>query len=83
MLLPPSLDELIPEGHLVRVVNDAVDSIDTEPLLKRYRGGGTSSYHTKMMLKVLIYAYTQRICSCRRIVSVKRNTPSESGVPGG
>jgi len=72
MLLPPSLDELIPEGHLVRVVNAAVEGIDLEPLLKRYKGGGTSSYHPRMMLKVLIYAYTQRIYSSRQIAKALR-----------
>lgn len=44
-LLPPSLDELIPEDHLVRVVNEMIDKIDLQPLLAKYKGGGTSSYH--------------------------------------
>lgn len=53
-LLPPSLDELIPPNHLVRVINDTIDKIDIEPLLMQYKGGGTSSYHPKMMLKVFM-----------------------------
>ncbi len=60
-LIPPSWEELIPAGHLVRVVNREVDKLDLEPLLKKYKGGGTSSYHPQMMLKVLVYAYTERI----------------------
>ncbi|PZM83078.1 MAG: hypothetical protein DKM50_02965 [Candidatus Margulisiibacteriota bacterium] len=51
-LLPPSLEELIPENHLVRVVNSAIERMNIEPVLKRYKGGGTSSYHPGMMLKV-------------------------------
>lgn len=66
-LIPPSYDELIEAGHLVRVVNDAVEKIDVSALLARYKGGGTSSYHPKLLLKVLVYAYTQKIYSSRRI----------------
>ena len=66
-LLPPSLEELIPEGHLVRVVNQVVDELDITPLLAKYKGGGTSSYHPRMMLKVIVYAYTQKIYSSRKI----------------
>jgi transposase len=66
-LLPSSLDELIPVAHLVRVVNRVVDELDIEPLLAKYKGGGTSSYHPHMMLKVIVYAYTQKIYSSRKI----------------
>lgn len=72
MLLPPSLDELVPKDHLVRVVNAAVERMNIDPLLERYKGGGTSSYHPKMMLKVLIYAYSQRIYSSRQIAKALR-----------
>ena len=66
-LLPARLEELIPEDHLVRVVNRMVDSIDIRPLLVQYKGGGTSSYHPRMMMKVLVYAYTEKVFSSRRI----------------
>lgn len=56
-LLPPSLDELIPAHHPVRVVNSVIDQIDLSKLLKMYKGGGTSSYHPRMLLKVLVYSY--------------------------
>ena len=67
LLLPTNLEELIPEQHLVRVVNDVVDDLDLGSLMRQYKGGGTSSYHPKMLLKVLIYAYTQKTYSCRQI----------------
>lgn len=70
--LPTNLEDLIPENHLVRVVHEAIEKMDLEPLLKRYKGGGTSSYHPKMMLKVLVYAYTQRIYSSRQIAKALR-----------
>src|SRR3990170_6262762 len=72
LLLPTDLDELIPGQHLVRVVDRAIEQIDLEPVLRQYKGGGTSSYHPKMMLKVLVYAYTQRIYSSRQIAKALR-----------
>jgi transposase len=72
ILLPPRIEELIPEGHLVRVVNGMIDALNPQPLVERYKGGGTSAYHPVMMLKVLIYAYTQRIFSSRQIAKALR-----------
>jgi transposase len=66
-LPPPSLEELVPANHLVRVVNRVVEELDIAPLLAKYKGGGTSSYHPRMMLKVIVYAYTQKIYSSRKI----------------
>ena len=66
-LLPPSLDELIPAQHLVRVVKRVVEELDIEPLLAKYKGGGTSSYHPRMMMKVIVYAYTRKVYSSRKI----------------
>jgi len=59
-LLPSRLEELIPADHLVRIVNKMMDKIDIKPLQSKYKGGGISSYHPRMMLKVLAYAYTVR-----------------------
>jgi len=67
MLLPPSLDEMIPSNHPVRVVNRVVDQIDIRPLIRTYKGGGRSSYHPRMLLKVLIYAYLRNIYSSRQM----------------
>jgi transposase len=67
MLLPPSLEELIEENHPVRIVERIVEKIDIELLTKTYKGGGTSSYNPKMLLKVLIYAYLRNVYSTRGI----------------
>lgn len=72
MLLPPSLDELIPVKHPVRVVNEVIDSIDISPLLQNYKSGGTSSYHPKMLLKIMVYAYMTNIYSSRRMENALR-----------
>lgn len=71
-LMPPSYEEMIPVDHLVRVINRAVEEIDVNALLAQYKGGGTSSYHPKMMLKVLVYAYAEQIYSSRRIAKALR-----------
>lgn len=67
MLLPPSLEELIGEKHLVRVVNEVVEAMDISDLINTYQGGGTSSYHPRMLLKVLLYAYSVKIYTGRKI----------------
>jgi transposase len=66
-LLPPSYDELIPENHPVRIVNTIVDKLDISSLEKSYKGGGTSSYHPRMLLKVIIYSYLRNLYSSRKI----------------
>ncbi len=81
-LMPPSLEELIPAGHLVRVVNNAIEKLDIGPLLKQYKGGGTSSYHPRMMLKVLVYAYTQKIYSSRQIAKGLRENVNFMWISG-
>lgn len=72
MQLPMSLEDLIEETHLVRVVSNAVERMNLQILLDQYKGGGTSSYHPEMMLKVLVYAYTQKTYSSRRIAKALR-----------
>lgn len=66
-LLPPSLEELIAEHHPVRIVDQVLEQINIDPLLKKYKGGGSSSYHPRMLLKVLVYAYLNNEYSSRRI----------------
>src|SRR5512137_1639548 len=82
-LIPPSYAELIPEQHLVRVVNDAVEELDLRVLLAQYKGGGTSSYHPKMLLKVLVYAYAEKIYTSRRIAKALRENIYFMWISGG
>lgn len=69
MLLPPSLDDLIDPDHPVRVVNEVIDNLDDTALVKQYKGGGTSSYHPRMLLKVMVYSYLCNIYSSRKMES--------------
>ncbi|MEK5464090.1 IS1182 family transposase [Paenibacillus sp. FSL R7-0210] len=76
LCLPMDLEEDIPENHLVRVVNAAVNRLDNAIFDAAYPGGGRDSYHPKMLTKVIIYAYTQRIYSSRQIAkAVRENIP--------
>ncbi|MGO1672196.1 MAG: transposase, partial [Sphingobacterium sp.] len=72
MMLPPTLEELIPENHPARIVSQVVDSIDIEPLLNAYHSRGASSYHPAMLLKVVIYGYLSNDYSSRRIARACR-----------
>ena len=72
MLIPLNLEEMIPGDHLVRQVDEIINRIDTSELDKQYKGGGTSAYHPVMLLKVILYAYSQRIFSSRRIAKALR-----------
>ena len=73
-LLPPSLDELISSDHPVRTVRSVIDSLDLTVLERSYRGGGTSSYHPRMLLKVMVYGYLENIYSSRKLeAAVQQN----------
>lgn len=67
MALPPTLDELVAADHPVRVVHEVLERIDINVLVHQYKPGGTSSYHPRMLLKALVYAYINNIYSSRKI----------------
>lgn len=66
-LLPLDLSELIPQDHLVRVIDSVIESIDIAALKSFYPGGGAPAYDPRMMLKVIVYAYSSGIYSSRKI----------------
>jgi len=66
-LFPPSLGDMIPMNHKVRLINEAIDGMAIDQVLSTYKGGGTSSYHPKMLLKILVYGYVEKIYSSRMI----------------
>jgi transposase len=66
-LLPPSLEELIPSNHVVRIVRQVIDQIDIDPIIKKYKGGGCSSFHPRLMLKIVIFGYLSNIYSSRKL----------------
>jgi len=69
LALPPTLEELIPAAHPVRVVNEVINKLNIEPLLKAYHIKGSSSYHPQLLLKVLVYGYVTNTYSSRKLAS--------------
>lgn len=67
MLLPPSLEELIPVNHASRTVNSVIERIDLSPVYSRYSETGASSYHPRMLLKILVYGYLENCFSSRKL----------------
>ena len=74
MLIPPSIEDMIDPHHPVRIVNQVINKIDIDALYARYKGGGTSSYHPRMLLKVVVFSYLSNIYSSRRMeAALKEN----------
>ena len=66
-LLPPSVDEWLPQRHLARFVVEVIDGLDLSALVQSYRGSGSASYHPAMLLGLLVYGYATRVYSSRAI----------------
>jgi transposase len=66
-LLPPSVDEWLPEKHLARFVVEVVDGLDLRTMSGSYRGSGSASYHPRLLLGILVYGYASGIFSSRKL----------------
>jgi len=69
-LLPPSLQDWLPEGHLARFVAEVVEALDLSGIYAKYEEGdgrGLAAYDPRMMVRVLIYGYCRGVASSRRI----------------
>jgi len=71
-LFPPSIEELIPPNHPVRIVNGIIEQLDLKLLIEEYSKEGKPSFHPKMMLKVMVYAYMDNTYSSRKIEKAMR-----------
>ncbi|WP_279571378.1 SDR family oxidoreductase [Streptomyces sp. 8K308] len=69
MLLPPSLDEWLPQDHLARFVAELVDEVlDLAPILASYtERRGFPPYGPRLMVRLLTYGYTTGVRSSRAI----------------
>lgn len=69
MLLPPSLQDWLPEGHLAYFISDTIDGLDLSAFFARYAGGGARNqpFHPAMMVKILVYGYATGVFSSRKI----------------
>lgn len=66
-LFPASLEDKIPADSPARVIDQIVDNLDLAEVFESYSGGGSSSYHPRMMLKVVLFSYLSNIYSSRKI----------------
>jgi transposase len=66
-LMPPSLDDWVPENHLARFVLDIVSRLDLSPIRNSYAGRGSDAYPPTMMTALLFYAYATGVFSSRKI----------------
>src|SRR6201994_2024149 len=65
-LMPPSVDEWLPEKHLARFVVEVVDGLDLSAMSKSYRGSGSASYHPAVLLSLLVYGCATGVFSSRK-----------------
>src|SRR5216683_2967735 len=66
-LLPPSVDEWLPEKHLARFVVEVIDGLDLRAMSGSYRGSGSASYHPVLLLGILVYGYATGVFSSRKL----------------
>jgi len=66
-LLPPSIQEWLPESHLARFVVEVVGQLDLSRIEAAYDGRGSKAYHPAMLLSLLFYGYATGIFSSRKL----------------
>src|ERR687885_1183126 len=66
-LMPPSVNEWLPEKHLARFVVEVITSLDLWAMFGSYRGSGEASYHPSVLLGILVYGYPTGVFSSRKL----------------
>ena len=66
-LLPPSVDEWLPDNHLARFIVEVIEQLDLSRLVGRYRGRGSAAHHPAVLLALLVYGYATGVFSSRKI----------------
>jgi transposase len=66
-LMPPSVDEWLPERHLARFVVEVISGLDLRAMTGDYRGSGEASYHPSVLLGLLVYGYATGVFSSRKL----------------
>lgn len=84
LLLPPSLNDWLPDDHLARFVEDLIKSLDLSAITSRYEEEerGYPPYHPVMMTQVLLYGYAVGIYSGRRLAKALETAMTNSPVAG-
>ena len=66
-LMPPSVDEWLPQRHLARFVMEVIEGLDLRAMTGSYRGSGEASYHPRLLLGLIIYGYATGVFSSRTL----------------
>src|SRR6202011_1514429 len=66
-LMPPLVDDWLPERHLARFVVEVVEGLDVRAMTGSYRGSGEASYHPRLLLGLIIYGYATGVFSSRKL----------------
>src|SRR5450432_4895785 len=66
-LMPPSVDEWLPQRHLARFVVEVVEGLDVRAMTGSYRGSGEASYHPQLVLGLIIYGYAAGVFSSHKL----------------
>jgi len=68
-LLPPSLTDLFPQGHVCYLIEQITDSLDYSDFDNKYAGAGHPAYHPRIPLKLLLIGSVDKINSSRRLAN--------------
>jgi transposase len=69
-LLPPALQDWLPEEHLARFIADVTNELDLSGIYSQYErsdGRGLSAYHPLLLTRLLLYGYCTGVTSSRRM----------------
>ena len=66
-LMPPSVDEWLPQRHLARFVVEVIEGLDLRAMSGSYRGSGDASYPPQLLLGLIIYGYATGVFSSRKL----------------
>jgi len=66
-LLPPSIDDFVPEGHMARMIDEVVEGLSTHEIEEKYSHLGRKAYEPKMLIKILFYGYSTGDRSSRKL----------------
>ncbi len=83
LLFPPRPGELVPDDDLVWVIDDIVDRLDLTAIEGKYGVPGAEGFAPRLMLKLLIYGYSQGVFSSRKIERLARREAGGMVLAGG
>ena len=66
-LFPPTLDDLVPPGHMVRFIVEAIEQTDLTNFTKMYSGKGVKAHHPARLLAIMLYGYANGVRSSRKL----------------